>query len=235
MREQVKNLVRPPLAEAIFKLRKSRRQTQIEVSKELGVYQSAIVRWERGIDMPPTKALLMLSEMAPESEKQWWRDQASARVGFDLEGAEVPHPPPSQKEKEDLYAQIKVYKSAGAGAFRSVDEMPDHTVMFPRAWLPSRQKMVGLLVHGNSMSPLIEDGFIVIADLTRNTKTLALNHIVAASDGYGVAIRYLVEIGGSLWLQPHNMNVENRAVPVGRDMRIIGVVVKWIGQPKAGK
>jgi SOS-response transcriptional repressor LexA len=45
----------------------------------------------------------------------------------------------------------------------------------------------------------------------------------------------LVENGGGLWLQPHNLNVENRAVPVGAKTRIIGVVVKWIGRPKAGK
>ncbi len=81
------------------------------------------------------------------------------------------------------------------------------------------------------MSPLIESGFIVIVDLTQKTLDTALNRIVAASDGTGVAIKHLVRAGGEYWLQPNNLNLDNRASRVGPDTEIIGVVVKWIGQP----
>ena len=91
------------IAEAISSLRESRGKTQAILSKELGVTRSRLAQWERDTYKPPAKVLLMLSEMAPESEKQWWRDQASARVGFDLER---PESAIERKESETLDSEF---------------------------------------------------------------------------------------------------------------------------------
>jgi SOS-response transcriptional repressor LexA len=202
-----------------------------EASKLLGVTKQAVSNWEYGINEPKRDIYARMADKSSGAEKQWFL----TKIGLSVNDAEVLAGTASDPVLDEQGIEIKVFKSAGAGSFRSVGETLDHTVVFPRAWLPTTQKLIGLVVEGDSMSPLIETGFIVIVDLMKNTKALAVNHIVAASDGDGVAIRYLIENGGTLWLQPHKMNADNHAVPVGRDMRIIGVVVKWIGQPKAGK
>jgi transcriptional regulator with XRE-family HTH domain len=76
MSEMINKKVRPPLAEAIFKLRKTSKFTQVDISKRLGVGQSAVALWEKGPDKPSAQILLKLSEMAPEHERHWWYEQA---------------------------------------------------------------------------------------------------------------------------------------------------------------
>jgi SOS-response transcriptional repressor LexA len=203
---------------------------QIPFARRVGVDQGAVSNWERGKNRPQPEHFVTLAGLADGHEKVWFLKQAGVTDAALRASAELETSQTLDDEALEC-VEIKVFKSAGAGSFRSVDETPDHTVDFPRAWLPTTQKLVGLVVEGDSMSPLIETGFIVIVDRTKKTAASALNHIVAASDGAGVAIRYLTESGGRYWLQPHNLNIENRAVPVEPSTRIIGVVIKWIGQP----
>jgi transcriptional regulator with XRE-family HTH domain len=106
MRMLIKNIERSPLAEAIFVLRKSLGKTQSVMSKELGVLQSTVAQWERGIYKPPANVLLKLAELAPVSEREWWRDQASKRVGFDLEKPESITAPTGWKEGKALDPEL---------------------------------------------------------------------------------------------------------------------------------
>jgi transcriptional regulator with XRE-family HTH domain len=101
-----KKIAEGSIAQAIVSLRESLNKTQSVISKELGVTQSRLAQWERDTYKPPPKILLMLAEMAPESKKQWWRDQASARADIDLDGAVVPHLPLSQKEKVETNPEL---------------------------------------------------------------------------------------------------------------------------------
>jgi transcriptional regulator with XRE-family HTH domain len=93
----IKNIERSELALAIRGLRKSLNLTQVDISKELGIRQSTIAQWERDTYKPPAHILLKLSELATESERQWWRDQASERVGFDLSHEEAATPATERK------------------------------------------------------------------------------------------------------------------------------------------
>jgi SOS-response transcriptional repressor LexA len=201
---------------------------QVPFAEILDVDQGAVSNWVRGKNRPQPDKFIEMAGLAVGEEREWFLLQAGVKpsdlreMALDDKGPTIDSASPT--------VEIKIFKSAGAGSFRSVDETPDHVVAFPRAWLPTTQKLVGLVVEGNSMSPLIESGFIVIVDRTRRTLALALNHIVAASDGAGVAIRRLVKSGSGYWLKPQNLNADNEEVPVTPSTRIIGVVVKWIGQ-----
>ena len=208
--------------------RTSARLSRLALSQSLGVSKTTVSNWELGFNEPGATTYRKIAELALPPDKEWFlRKSGSSDKEIEvLAGTGAP-----STDRGNECVDIKVYKSAGAGAFRSVEETPDHTVPFPRAWLPTTQKLVGLVVEGDSMSPLIETGFIVIVDRTKKTAASALNHIVAASDGTGVTIKHMVERDDGYWLTPHNMNIENRPTPVGPSTRIIGVVVKWIGQP----
>jgi SOS-response transcriptional repressor LexA len=218
-------------ADHITKWRQTLGIKRLEASKLLGVTKQAVSNWELSVNEPRKEIYARMAERSSGSEKQWFL----SKIGLSINDAEALAGTAAPIVPDGEGIEIKVFKSAGAGSFRSVDDIPDHSVIFPRQWLPTTQKLVGLVVEGDSMSPLIETGFIVIVDRTKKSKAAALNHIVAVGDGDGVAIRWLLEIDGDLLLQPHNRNIENRAVPVRPDTRIIGVVIKWIGQPPVRK
>ena len=221
--------VDPQAAVYIKKWRESLGLTRLQAARRLGVSKTAVSNWELSVNEPKREIYGRMAEEANVSDKKWF----FTKLGLSETNAASLTGSQRDSDGDEDSIEIKVFKSAGAGVFRSIDETPDHVVSFPRAWLTTTQKLVGLVVAGDSMSPLIETGFIVIVDRTRRTAATALNHIVAASDGVGVAIKYLVERDGGYWLTPHNMNIDNRPTPVGPSTRIIGVVVKWIGQPVA--
>jgi SOS-response transcriptional repressor LexA len=218
----------PVIASRIRDLREQKLMLdQKEFANLVGVKQPIVSQWETAKHRPSSLALAKIGDISGD-DKVWWYERAGRKFTEQIEsGARTS----LDREGDAQHIEIKVFKSAGAGAFRSVDETPDYTVPFPRAWLPTTQKLVGLVVEGDSMSPLIETGFIVIVDRTKKTAASALNHMVAASDGGGVAIKYLVERDDGYWLAPHNMNIDNLPTRVGPSTRIIGVVVKWVGQP----
>lgn len=100
------------IAHAIVSLRKSRGITQGTLSKELGIKRNRLAQWERDTYKPPPKILLMLAEMVPESERQWWRDKASERADINLDETEAISTPLFQRVKkatdEGLMAQAVV-------------------------------------------------------------------------------------------------------------------------------
>ena len=63
------------LQRAIRKARKKRRWTQLELAHRLGVSQSAISFWERGIESPSLEHLVELVTLLPEIFEQLARQE----------------------------------------------------------------------------------------------------------------------------------------------------------------
>lgn len=202
------------VARKIQQLRGKRSQTEFAalLHERFGgvpkVTPSSLSKWESGRARPVSKVLAKFAEIASGELSSFFLREAGAVDALSL----------------------NIYKSAGAGAFRFVDEEADQTVVFPRAWLPASPKLVGIVVEGSSMSPIIESGFIVIVDRAKKTLEEARGRIIAASDDGGVAIRTLEKRGDTYWLVPRN-EAGHSAAMATPTTRIIGVVVKWIGQP----
>ncbi len=205
------------VALAIRKLRESRGETQTafahslqgELGGRMKVVPASVSKWEAGRNRPFPQVLAKMGELAVGDLKSFFLREAG------VESDEV---------------SINLYRSAGAGSFRFVDEEAFDTISFPRRLLTSTRKLVGLIVEGDSMSPIIRSGFIVIVDRTKRTPEQAKDQIIAASDDGGVAIRMLQLRGGAFWLVPQNLD-GHAPSPVTPTTRIVGVVIKWIGQP----
>jgi DNA-binding XRE family transcriptional regulator len=108
MTDADKKVELPELALKFQALRKSLKRTQIELSKDLSVKQSSIAQWENNTYKPPAQILLKLAEMAPESERQWWKDKATERAvkraGINWQELNTPgaEAPPSQMRRIPL-------------------------------------------------------------------------------------------------------------------------------------
>ena len=214
------------LSSRIASLRKRLGMKQTPFAELIGTKQNVVSEWENGLYDPSPASLILLGKHDPD-DPLWWYERAGPKFAARQRSFLLT----SSLARDSV--EIKVYSSAGAGAFRSVEETPQSVISFPRGLLASTREIVGLRVHGESMSPLIPDGSIVIVDQTRRTAEAARDHIVAAAEDGGVAIRWLVRSGDLYWLHPNNP--EHRPVAVEPSTRLIGVVIKWIAEPPQRK
>ncbi len=218
------NIPASPLAAKIRDLRKSRALTQVQFAQIVGVRQSALARWEGGIDRPTAKTLLKISEMVSESERQWWRDQAAEQSGFK---DSMPLP---QVTDESLRMIPLLRDPVSAGVPRLTDEREVvRHIGFPREWLQPGGDLVALKIQGDSMNPLLANGFIVIVDLSKRRKEELVGKIVVARLDEEITIKKLQVVSGVYFLEPQNPEYEPMVIKRGSGWEILGPVVKWIG------
>ena len=124
---------KPEYSTRISKLLARLNLKQAPASLRLNVDQGAISNWVRGKNRPSPENFVSLAGLAEGVEKAWFLQQAGITDAVLKASAEVE----TSRELISIAdsVEIKVFRSAGAGSFRSVDETPDHTVALPRAWL----------------------------------------------------------------------------------------------------
>lgn len=123
--------------------------------------------------------------------------------------------------------------AAAAGTPRAVNETEvDRLIPIPQDWLPHGGNLYAMKVRGDSMDPILLDGHIVIIDTSQNDPASLINEMVAADDD-GVTIKWLREDEGDFMLLPNRVSVRHpiRRLRPGGNVRIVGRVVKWIGEP----
>ncbi len=212
----------PPLKERIKALRKSAGWNQTEFAIACKVTQGQVSLWEKGVNVPTPKVFLIFAKLAPEADKQMWM----AEAGFEETAAA------SMVEM----LQIPVLRdSAAAGTTRSIDESEiDYVLQLPKHLVRHRGKLIGLEVEGDSMSPILESGYIVLVDTaTRRPESLD-GKMVAARDGDGVTIKWLRRQNADMYLlvpQHTSPRHQVQVLQAHGDWSIVGEVVKWIGEP----
>jgi hypothetical protein len=103
----------------------------------------------------------------------------------------------------------------------------------PAAWCPNPTKTISLRVKGNSMSPLILDGYLIAVDTSKRSREQLRGQIVVA---WSKKTKQLVV---SRLLRFANLDAlvsdqrENRTVSLAAESgwRIIGKVLWWAGKP----
>ena len=106
-------------------------------------------------------------------------------------------------------------------------------VIISQKWVKQGHTYRCLRVRGNSMHPIISDGFIIAIDLSENDPSKLESHIVATRYKDGVIIKYLLLTERDYILTPHNLT-EYRpfAIPRTAPNPIIGKVAWWWGKAK---
>ncbi len=106
-------------------------------------------------------------------------------------------------------------------------------VVIYQKWVKRGHKYRCLRVKGNSMHPVISDGFIVAIDLKENVPLKLQHQIVAARHQDGVTIKYLLLTGKEYILFPHNTaEYDVIVIPRTAPNPVIGKIAWWWGKSK---
>ncbi len=237
------------------KLRSSLHLSQGEFARTLGVTPVAVSQWERGRKEPSTDRYIQMAKMSPGFDCWYFFEKAGlnrsdiyrlmpeiqATVLDRVEKQRIPEikvlPAPKlkgggpHKPGKARYFALPVLKdAAAAGAPRLVDEREvESYVIVPASQArPGPDWMTCIRVHGDSMEPILKEGYIVAVDSSvTDPRKLQKKMIVAYVDG-AVTIKHLDRVGKQWVLTPENKAC--RQQPLGRNDRIIGRVAWWYGQ-----
>ena len=100
-----------------------------------------------------------------------------------------------------------------------------------KKWIKQGHTYCCLRVRGNSMHPIISDGFIITIDLNENDPLKLERQIVAARGKDRVILKYLILTEKDYILLPHNITeAKPIVVPRTEPNPIIGKVASWWGK-----
>jgi SOS-response transcriptional repressor LexA len=101
----------------------------------------------------------------------------------------------------------------------------------PADWCPNPGSTFCLRVAGNSMSPLICDGYIVTVD-TSQTKLSELNDkvVIAWNEESGLIVSRLQHYDHTEVLQPENKGYESIVLTNRNKWKILAKVLWWIAK-----
>lgn len=180
-------LGRPPWSLKIENLRHSRNLNQAEFGARLGVSAMAVSRWERGVAEPAGEIYIHLGNLAGDPLCWFfWK-----RAGLRLSDVTRVLPDVRRRLTATKIPELQVVR-AGSTALQSlknaslvalpllpvVAATPGHDgdnidlaevsaesmLAAPLEWCPHPESTMCLRVRGNSMSPLILDGYIIAVD-----------------------------------------------------------------------
>ena len=216
------------MAKRIKELREALAVTQADLAQRCGVKQSTVARWEKGQDKPPGQALIMMGRLVGEPDKWWWFKEA----GINNDDLESVH-------NQSRYALIPLMKdavAAGVGQIVMESEIENY-LTFPKEWLPHSSSLTALKVKGDSMSPIIESGYIVLVDTSQRDPRALIGDMVVAREGDAVTVKWLRKEDKFYQLVPQHTSVRHpvRILTEDQDFGIVGKVIQWIGQPPKKK
>ncbi|KKK73568.1 hypothetical protein LCGC14_2892520, partial [marine sediment metagenome] len=240
---------------AIIKvLRGKLRLTQAQLGQQLGLGHRLIQDWEQGRYEPSTERYIQLGKLAGPPERWFFFGRAGlcksdiyrvmAEVqDYVLKRTEGKRVEPikviprdamkggRRKAMEIGHIAIPLLSDpAAAGSPRIIDEqIIERDVVIPAEVLRHPLDTVCIKVSGDSMAPILQEGYIVAVDAAQRDPARLIHQMVVVKeltgDEAGTAIKWLDHLGREYILTPENKAYQPQAMT--RDHYIIGRVVWW--------
>lgn len=254
-RTRVRRTARPQWAVTIAALRSSLRLNQTDFGQKLGVSAMAVSRWECGAQEPPARAHIELGNLAGDPNCWYFwaraglREEDLMRViprlrsrlrktalpNFEIAtaggGAKL------RPKKNELIAipLLKVvagsYGEKGDSAAVLRGAPTEGVIAAPKGWCPNPSSTSCLRVRGDSMNPLIYDGYIVAVDTSQNDRSKLDGKVVIAwQKERGLTISRLRCYGTTEVLQSDNPKYDSVVLHGKAGWKIIARVLWWIGK-----
>ena len=237
-------------------VRRNRKLSQADFGVQLGVSAMTVSRWERGVAEPAGQTYIRLGNMAGDPLCWFFWKRAGLRV------SDVTRVLPEARRRfaASRTAEVQLV-SAGSGKKRSLkaaslvaipllpvhagtpgyegdnidlaEIAPESVLAAPLEWCPNPASTVGLRVKGNSMSPLILDGYIVAVDTSEIENDELVGQIVVATHKEkGLLLSRLIRFDHTDVLVSDHREYNSVPVTAGSDWRIVGKVLWWTGRAR---
>jgi DNA-binding XRE family transcriptional regulator len=245
------------LGSRIIKLRKRLKLTQSQLAHRLNTSAMAVSRWERGTNAAPAAVCVLLGSLAGKDECWyfWGKAGLSSDDVVRVLSRGRKHLPSSSLPVLQVVAaeaDAKIKKNVSLMAipllplFAAADTEggsshfdfdlvePEGMLAAPVVWCPNPTLTTSLRVKGNSMEPLLHDGYIIVVDRRQKDRSkLKDKVIVAFCQKYGLVVSRLRRVDKVEMLVPHNR--KHDPVSFTHDWRIVGKVLWWVGMPDLPK
>jgi SOS-response transcriptional repressor LexA len=249
------NAPRPASAKAIRDLRLRLKLSQSDLGARIGFSAMTISRWERGVQEPPSHGYIGLGNLSRDAtcwnfwERAGLRSEDVLRVlpipkrvtqtsaPHDIEIVTAGSGSQRVEEKVQLVA-IPLLKVVVAGYGEKSDNLPlladapvENMIAAPRDWCPNPSFTSCLRVCGNSMAPLIQDGFVVAVD-SCDTELSKLHGkvVIAWHKDKGLTISRFRRYDHTDVLQSENTAYEAVTLSARSSWKIVARVLWWIGK-----
>jgi SOS-response transcriptional repressor LexA len=237
----------------ISRLRNRLGMNQSAFGHEVNSSAMGVSRWERGAQEPSSHSYIELGNLAgdPEcwffwghaglSSEDLMRVMPKLRKRYQearVETVQIVHGGAGKKiDKAQLVAipllKIKAATNGEKGAdVHILNEAPvESMIAAPKEWCPTPASTYSLRVQGNSMNPLICDGYIVVVDSSQTHRASLNNKIVIAwHKDFGLTVSRFRRYDHTEVLQPENRDYESVTLDRSNKWKIIGKVLWWIGK-----
>jgi transcriptional regulator with XRE-family HTH domain len=242
----------------ILAFRKARKLTQDALAKRLNTSAMNVSRWERGEAEPAADAYIRLGHLAGDP-LCWFFWQLAGLSTADLMQI---LPVARRRLRQDVTAIVQVVHAGektvsslrptdfvaipvlpvrAATPGEDAEEVVDLEQLRPEAiwaapaeWCPNPASTISLRVKGNSMSPLILDGYLIAVDTSEVSHDEVLGQIVVAwnREEKRLLVSRLIRFDHTdALISDHR---ENQSILLGAKSkwRIVGRVLWWTGRPK---
>lgn len=248
----------PDWSRKILAFRQDRKLTQGGLAKQLNTSAMAVSRWERGEAEPPAEAYIRLGHLAGDPLCWFFW----GRAGLSTADLMRILPAARRRLRQDGIANVQVV-SAGVGRvgslkptdFVAIPVLPIHTatpgayaeevadldqlkpeVMWaaPAEWCPNPTRTISLRVKGNSMSPLILDGYLIAVDTSETSPEDLLGQIVVArnTEEKRLVVSRLIRFDHTDALVSDQREYQPVLLTAESKWRILGRVLWWAGKPR---
>ena len=246
----------PDWANQIIELRHNLRLNQAELGQRLHYSAMAVSRWERGEQEPTDRGYIELGNLA--GDPNCWYFWGRGGLHSDSLLSVVPRL--QQRLHKKRFAGLEIVTAGsgdlkhtagklqliaipvlktvaaahgekGGGTSCLLSGPMEGMIAAPRTWCPNPTTTSCLRVRGNSMAPILEDGYIIAVDYSQNDHTLLNGKIVIAwNRDKGLTVSRFKRYDHTEVLEPENRGYESITVGAKHRWKIIAKVLWWIGK-----
>lgn len=253
-RDKSKPGKRPEWANAIARLRERLKLNQTSFGEQLHSSAMAVSRWERGAQEPPSHSYIELGNLSGDPEcwyfwgcaglrnedlmrvlpKMWKRMRNSKLDNYSVVRAGSS----GKKTQESQLVAIPMLDLVAGTHGENGDTMPmlhdapvQSMIAAPKDWCPNPSTTCCLRVQGDSMTPLINDKYIVVVDSSQNDRTKLNDKIVIAwHKNTGLTVSRFRRYDHTEVLHPENRAYESITMDRKNHWRVLARVLWWIGK-----
>lgn len=249
-------IVVPEWARKIEDMRRDRKLSQEGFGGRVGVSAMAVSRWERGVSEPTGETYIRLGNLA-DAPLCWFfwkraglrlsditrvlpdaRQRTTSNHVFDAQLVSAGSKKKISPEKADLVVIPFLPVHAGTPGVQGdqhdlTDISAESVLAAPRDWCPNPASTVCLRVKGDSMSPLVLDGYIIAVDTSATENDNLVGQIVVAwHREQGLLVSRLIRFDHMDALVSDRREYDSVSITAGSDWRIVGKVLWWTGRAR---